>query len=80
VIWEGKDRVKVPLSALFRCQSDWCVFIQHDRKAQRQKIYLGQRDRLMAEVTEGLNPGDVVILHPTDQVRDGVLIQSKVLR
>ncbi len=77
VIWEGKDRVKVPLSALFRCQSDWCVFIQHDRKAKRQKIHLGERDRLMAEVTEGLNPGDVVILHPTDQVRDGVLIQSK---
>jgi HlyD family secretion protein len=77
VIWEGANRVKVPLSALFRCQTDWCVFRQQDHKAQRQKVQIGQRDRLMAEVQQGLQPGDVVILHPTDQVRDGGLIQAK---
>jgi HlyD family secretion protein len=77
VIWEGANRVKVPLSALFRYQTDWCVFQQHDRQAQRQKVQIGQRDRLMAEVQQGLQPGDVVILHPTDQVRDGGLIQAK---
>jgi HlyD family secretion protein len=80
VIWQGANRVKVPLSALFRCQTDWCVFRQRDRQAQRQPIKIGQRDRLMAEVQQGLQPGDVVILHPTDQVHDGVLIQTKAAR
>jgi HlyD family secretion protein len=53
------------------------VFRQHDRQAQQQKVQIGQRDRLMAEVQQGLQPGDIVILHPTDQVRDGGLIQPK---
>ncbi len=80
VIWQGANRVKVPLSALFRCQTDWCVLKQRDRQAQRQPVKIGQRDRLMAEVQQGLQPGDVVILHPTDQVHDGVLVQSKAVR
>lgn len=77
VVWEGENRLQVPLSALFRCQTDWCVFTQRQNIAQRQKVKLGQRSRLMAEVQAGLQSGDVVILHPTDQVRDGVLTQTK---
>lgn len=80
VIWQGNDRVKVPLSALFRCQSDWCVFTQAGDQAKRQTVQIGQRDRLMAEVTEGLDPGQIVILHPTDKVGDGVLVQAKSSR
>jgi HlyD family secretion protein len=78
VVWEGKNRLQVPLSALFRCQTNWCVFTQHENRTHRQTVTIGQRNRWMAEVKQGLQAGDIVILHPTDQVSDGVLIRPNI--
>ncbi|MBD2329186.1 HlyD family efflux transporter periplasmic adaptor subunit [Alkalinema sp. FACHB-956] len=83
VIWEGRDRLQVPLSALFRCQknlADWCLFKVDGGKAQQQPVQIGQRNHLMAEVKQGLQLGDTVILHPTDSVKHGVLVQADMAK
>jgi HlyD family secretion protein len=74
VVWEGKDVVQVPLSALFRCGSSWCVFTARQGRASRQSVTLGQRSQFQTEVKNGLMVGQAVILHPTDRIADGVRI------
>lgn len=71
VTWEGKDVLKVPLSALFRCDRSWCVFTVKDGKAHRRSVEIGQRSDFEAEVRRGLTSGEEVIFHPTEQIDEG---------
>jgi HlyD family secretion protein len=75
------DVAKIPVSALFRDGEDWAVFrVDGDidgGTARTTKIKIGARNTLEAEVTEGLKPGDVVVLHPSDKVADGVSIAKR---
>ncbi|NJM78223.1 MAG: HlyD family efflux transporter periplasmic adaptor subunit [Acaryochloridaceae cyanobacterium RU_4_10] len=38
VVWEGKNILKVPLSALFRCKPSWCVFAVRKGKGARHPL------------------------------------------
>ena len=77
VIWEGDDVLQVPTSGLFRDGDDWAVFrVQHDT-AELRHVQIGQRTGLQAEVTGGLDAGDRIIAHPSDDVRDGVSVEPR---
>jgi HlyD family secretion protein len=72
VVWEGKEILQVPWSALFRChKTNWCTFIVNHGKVQQQQVSIGQRSDLAAEIRQGVKQGDVVILHPTEQLKTG---------
>ncbi len=77
VTWEGDQVLKVSLSALFRCQEAWCVFAVEDDKARLRRIELGHRSDFEAEVLQGLQEGDVVILHPTDRLSNDTRVRSR---
>jgi len=70
-VWRGDNLVAVPVGALFRQGTSWAVFTDTNGAAHLQPIELGQRNADFAEVTSGLQPGAVVILHPSDQLTDG---------
>ena len=76
VVWEGKDRVRVPIGALFRDADQWATFRVLDGKAMLSPIQLGQRNGDFGEVLDGLEPGDVVITHPGDTVVDGTNVDT----
>jgi HlyD family secretion protein len=67
----------VPLSALFRHGDGWAVFRAVDGRARVAPVALGHRNGTAAEVTEGLAPGDRVILHPADAVTDGMPVEER---
>jgi HlyD family secretion protein len=71
-LWDGADVVQVPESALFRQGEGWAVFLADAGRVRLRPVKLGQRNGLRAQVLEGLAPGDQVIVHPGDSVRDGV--------
>jgi HlyD family secretion protein len=73
-VWTGKDRVSVPIAALFRRGAAWTVYRLDGGRAVLQTVEIGRRNDDVAEVTEGLSAGDVVILHPSDQLSDGVRV------
>lgn len=78
VVWEDPDALKVPLSALFRCGDQaWCTFVAEHGKAQRRQVVIGQRSNLEAVVEQGLQVGDQVILHPSDQIKAGQWIRDR---
>jgi HlyD family secretion protein len=77
VVWEGKNTLKVPLSALFRCKPSWCVFTVEKGKTRRQTVEVGQRSDTAAQIKHGLRKGEFVILHPTEQIKDGSRVTSR---
>lgn len=83
VVWQNRDVLKVPLSALFRCNSAkptqgeraWCVFGIREGKAEQRSIEIGQRSDFEAEVRHGLTVGESAILHPNEQIKTGTLVK-----
>ena len=71
VIWEGRDVLKVPTSALFRRDQQWSVFVEQGGRAVARDVEIGHRNSFEAEVISGLNLSEQVILHPTDRVENG---------
>jgi len=77
VLWEGKDILQVPLTALFREGNNWAAFRVKEGIAESTIIRLGQRNTYAAEILSGLALGEQIILNPNDQVEDGVAVVSR---
>jgi len=78
VVWEGRDRLLVPIAALFRQEGQWALFLVRDGKAELAKIEIGQRNDQYAEIIQGAELGDEVIVRPGDLVADGVAVEAAV--
>jgi HlyD family secretion protein len=74
VVWEDDGVVKIPSSALFRRAGEWNVFVVEGGRARRRPITIGQRGTTEVQVLSGLDEHAQVILHPSDQVDDGVRV------
>jgi HlyD family secretion protein len=77
VIDEVRDVLKVPTSALFRVGDGPAVFRIVDGIVRRHKVKTGRQNGLEAEILEGLKEGDRVVLHPSDQIEDGVRVRQR---
>jgi len=51
--------------------------VEDDRRVHFQKVTLGRDYGAEVEIDSGLNAGDMVVLSPTDAVREGVLVEPK---
>lgn len=70
-LWQAPSVLQVPISALFRQGRDWSLFAVEDGMARRKTVTVGHMNDRMAELTDGLAEGAVVIVHPSDLVEDG---------
>ena len=75
VTWEGRDVLKIPGSATFRERENWNVFVVEQGRARRRSVQIGHRNQTEAEILSGLTDGDEVILHPSNQLSDGVRVR-----
>lgn len=79
VVWAGEAVLTVPISALFRCDTDWCAFVAEDGRAQRRAVAIGPRNDFVAVIESGLAEGEQVILYPGDQIEADVRIRGRLL-
>jgi HlyD family secretion protein len=77
VIWEGKNVLQVPASALFRKGDGWEVFVIRNKRARLRPVQVGQRTGLTAEIVAGLSEGEEVITHPDDSISEGTRIRPR---
>lgn len=77
IVWEGKDILQIPASALFRDGDGWAVFVVEQGKAVKRRVEIGQRTGLSAQVVSGIQAGEQVINHPDDRVREGVSVAAR---
>lgn len=75
-VWRGEEVLAVPVGALFRDGPDWAAYVLRDGRALLQRIVLGERNADLAQVLDGLAPGDRVILHPGDGLADGRRVEA----
>jgi HlyD family secretion protein len=77
VIAQASDVLKAPTSALFRVGSDWAVFRIEDGVARQRIVHVGIQNGLEAEVLDGLKQGDLVVIHPGDNIVDGKAVKPR---
>lgn len=77
ILWQEDDILQVPVSSIFRGEEGWNVFTVKGGKAERQALQIGKRGAYYAEVLEGLTEGDMVVLHPTNDLEDGMRVKVR---
>ncbi len=77
VVWRKSDVIRVPLAALYRRGEEWTVFKVVKGRAVATPVTIDHRNTHFAEVLDGLQPGDIVILHPSDQIEEGVAVEPR---
>jgi len=77
VVWQGDDRLIVPMSALFRDADGWAVFVIANGRAHWRNVEVGHTNRLNAEILGGLNEGDSVVVHPPRQLERGAKVKVR---
>jgi len=77
VIWEESDVLQLPTSALFRRGGDWAVFVLYEGRAKLTPVTLGERSGLAAQVLEGIEEGNRVIIYPGERVSEGTRVRPR---
>lgn len=67
----------VPVSALFRHNEQWSVFVVAEGRALLQSVTVGRKNDREAEILAGLKEGDLVITHPANDVMDGIRVVER---
>ena len=77
IIWESKDILQVPASALFRFGEGWAVFTVENKRAHQRPVEVGHHNGLAAEIVSGIMEGEVIILHPDDAIHDNSRVRTR---
>lgn len=77
VIDEAREVLKVPTSALFRAGRESAIFRVVDGVVHQKPVKIGRQNGLEAEILDGLSEGDLVVLHPSDRIEDGVKVRQR---
>ena len=77
ILWEAEDVLQTPASALFRQGDGWAVFGIAGNRAKARAVRVGHNNGFAAEILEGLENGEQVIVHPSDAVDDGVRVTPR---
>lgn len=73
VVWQADDGVQGPLAALVRVSGGtWVTFVADAGRGRLQRVEIGRANDRVAEVRDGLAPGQQVVLYPGERVADGV--------
>lgn len=77
VVWEDDAVRQVPAGALFRTQEGWAAFTVEENRAVRKTVIVGRRAGLVVQVRDGLDEGDVVIVHPDGSLKAGMRVRAQ---
>ena len=80
VVWSSASVLSVPRSALLQAKGksgEWTAFIVRQGKAESRSLRIGHVGGAAAEVLTGVQPGDEVVVFPSDQLRDGVRVTTR---
>ena len=76
-VFTRDDATIVPAGALFRRGETWNVYVVKDGRAELRTVELLRRSGSFAAVTAGVEPGERVIVYPSDRVAAGVRVVAR---
>jgi HlyD family secretion protein len=73
-IWvaEQHNTLKLPATAVFRRDGSWAAFVLDEGKARLRPVQVGESNGEEIEIASGIEERERVVIHPSDQVSDGV--------
>ena len=77
VVEELPDAVRVPVSSIFRDGAGWALYAVEDGRARRRAVEVAARGDGEAAIRQGVRPGERVLVHPADEVKDGIRISDR---
>ncbi len=77
IVWEAPDVLRVPASAVFRHGEGWALYTIEAGAAKLTPVEVGHKNGLETEITSGIEAGTEIILHPSDQITDGVEVELR---
>jgi HlyD family secretion protein len=77
VLAAEQDVLTLPLTALFRDGEAWAVFVESGGRAALRRVEIGRRNDVAAEVVDGVEERERVVLYPSDRIVDGVRIAAR---
>ncbi|QIB64095.1 efflux RND transporter periplasmic adaptor subunit [Kineobactrum salinum] len=79
VVWEDDSALTAPSSALFRDGERWAVFVVENNRARLTPVEAGHNNGLQAQILDGLEPGQTVVLYPGPGLEDGTRVAQRRL-
>jgi len=76
-VFSRDDATIVPTGALFRTGEVWNVYVVNEGRAQRRPVELIRRSGRFAAVSAGVQPGDRVIVYPSDRIAPNVRVEPR---
>jgi HlyD family secretion protein len=76
-VFTRDDAIIIPSGALFRVGDNWNVYVVSDGRAHSRTVELLRRSGRLAAVTAGLQPGENVIVYPSDRIAPRTRVQSR---
>jgi multidrug efflux pump subunit AcrA (membrane-fusion protein) len=74
VLWQSKNVLAIPSSALFRNGEEWNVFVVEWGTAHRRQVTVGHQSSSESEILGGLQEGETVILHPPNELTENSFV------
>lgn len=71
VIDEAKDILSIPVASLFRHEGNWSTYRVVDGEAELTSVEIGLKNNQYVQILSGVNEGDTVITHPSNDIVDG---------
>jgi HlyD family secretion protein len=78
LVWQGQDVLTVPVGSLFRERNQWTAYVVKDGSVSLRTVVIGHTNGVDAEVKDGLREGETVVLHPSDQLRNGSFVMPRI--
>ncbi len=77
VLREAANVLQVPVSSLFRGKEGWHLFVIEDGRAVDRVVSVGMRGTIQAQVLAGVRDGQRVVVHPTNDLKDGMRVVAQ---
>jgi HlyD family secretion protein len=77
VVFRQENAIKAPVGALFRQGAGWAAFVVDAERARLRAVKVARRNSLEAMIEGGLEPGDRVVVYPSDALKDGSRVEIR---
>jgi HlyD family secretion protein len=69
------ESMKIPAGVLFREGDAWHVYKINGYRAELLEVQVGRSNGRETEILAGLQKDDILILHPSESIRDGTRVK-----
>ncbi len=77
IVWQADDVLQIPNASLFRHGGGWAVFVAAGGRSRLHEVEAGAQNGLRAQIVQGLEVGQQIIIHPDATLSDGARIRLR---